>query len=52
MCIRDSCNSDLVAVDIILTAIGIMMNSVITLVFAAIAGWHAGAVIESLDRFD
>ena len=46
------CNSDLVAVDIILTAIGIMMNSVITLVFAAIAGWHAGAVIESLDRFD
>ena len=42
-------STDLVAVDIILTSVGIIMNTVITLVFAAIAGWHAGAVIESLD---
>ena len=42
--------SDLLAVDLILTAIGIGMNTVITLVFAAIAGWHAGAVIESIEQ--
>jgi len=42
--------SDLVAVDLILTFIGIVANAVITLVFAAIAGWHTGAVIESLDQ--
>ena len=44
------CKSDLLAVDLILTAIGIGMNTVITLVFAAIAGWHAGAVIESIEQ--
>ena len=42
--------SDLLAVDLILTAIGIGMNTVITLVFAAVAGWHAGAVIESIEQ--
>ena len=44
--------SELVAVDLILTFIGIVSNTVITLVFAAIAGWHTGAVIESLDQDD
>ena len=43
-------SSELVAVDLVLTFIGILSNSVITLVFAAIAGWHTGAVIESLDQ--
>ena len=43
---------ELVAVDLILTFIGIVSNAVITLVFAAIAGWHTGAVIESLDQGD
>ena len=42
--------SDLLAVDLILTAIGIGLNTVITLVFAAIAGWHTGAVIESIEQ--
>ena len=42
--------SELIAVDLILTGIGIVSNAVITLVFAAIAGWHTGAVIESLDQ--
>ena len=44
--------SDLLAVDLILTAIGIGANSVITLVFAAVAGWHAGAVMESIEQND
>ena len=42
--------SDLVAVDLVLTFIGVVANAMITLVFAAIAGWHTGAVIESLDQ--
>lgn len=37
------------AVDLLLTILGIGINVVLTLAFAAIAGWHAGAVIESLD---
>ena len=42
--------SELLAVDLVLTTIGIGMNALITLVFAAIAGWHAGAVIESIEQ--
>lgn len=37
------------AVDVLLTIMGIGINIVLTLAFAAIAGWHTGAVIESLD---
>ena len=37
------------AVDVLLTIMGIGINVVLTLAFAAIAGWHTGAVIESLD---
>ena len=44
--------SDLMAVDLVLTAIGICMNTLITLVFAALAGWHVGAVIECLEQND
>ena len=42
--------TDLIAVDLILTTIGIGMNTVITLVFAAIVGWLTGSVMESLDQ--
>jgi nicotinamide riboside transporter PnuC len=37
------------AVDVLLTIMGIGINVVLTLAFAAIVGWHTGAVIESLD---
>jgi hypothetical protein len=40
---------DVFVVDVLLTMIGIGFNTVLTLAFAAIAGWHTGAVIESLD---
>ena len=39
-------------VDAFLSIFAIGLNVVITLVFAAIAGWHCGAVIENLDQED